>query len=98
MSEIDLFHPDFFANPYPTYTRLREEQPVYWDERAQRWFIMRYADVVAATIHPGVSGGRGTRPASSRAPRRSSGVCMGPVQGPRVRQRTGSTQQRKPIS
>ncbi|MFS8068173.1 MAG: cytochrome P450 [Byssovorax sp.] len=58
MSEIDLFHPDFFANPYPTYTRLRDEQPVYWDERAQRWFIMRYADVVAATIHPGVSAAR----------------------------------------
>lgn len=58
MSDIDLFHPDFFANPYPTYARLREERPIHWDERAQRWLVTRYADVVAATIHPGVSAAR----------------------------------------
>lgn len=58
MSEIDLFHPDFFADPYPTYARLREERPIHWDERAQRWLITRYADVVAVTIHPGVSAAR----------------------------------------
>jgi hypothetical protein len=55
MSDINLFDPDFYANPYPTYTRLRAERPVYWDERARRWFITRYADVAAATSHPGIS-------------------------------------------
>ncbi len=55
MSETNLFDPDFFANPYPTYARLRAERPVHWDERAKRWFITRYADVAAATGHPGIS-------------------------------------------
>src|SRR6185312_9274202 len=58
MSEIDLFHADFYADPYPTYARLRAEKPVYWDERARRWLITRYADVVAATTHPGISAAR----------------------------------------
>lgn len=55
MSEINLFSADFYANPYPTYARLRAERPVYWDERARRWFVTRYADVAAATSHPGIS-------------------------------------------
>ena len=55
MSETNLFDPDFFANPYPTYARLRAERPVHWEESAKRWFISRYADVAAATGHPGIS-------------------------------------------
>lgn len=58
MSDIHLFDPDFYADPYPTYARLRAERPVYWDDRARRWFISRYADVAAATSHPGVSAAR----------------------------------------
>jgi cytochrome P450 len=39
--EIDL-------DPYPTYRRLRDEAPVYYNERHGFWGISRYADVDAA--------------------------------------------------
>ncbi len=39
--EIDL-------DPYPTYRRLRDEAPVYFNERHNFWGISRYADVDAA--------------------------------------------------
>lgn len=55
MNDIAIGSPAFFENPYPTYAKLRESSPVHWDERAKRWFITRYDDVVAATSHPGIS-------------------------------------------
>jgi cytochrome P450 len=39
--EIDL-------DPYPTYRRLRDESPVYFNERHNFWGVSRYADVDAA--------------------------------------------------
>src|SRR5271166_730203 len=35
-------------DPYPTYRRLRDEAPVYYNERHNFWGISRYADVDAA--------------------------------------------------
>jgi cytochrome P450 len=32
-------------DPYPMYARLRDAEPVCWDESVQAWFITRYADV-----------------------------------------------------
>lgn len=55
MNDINLGSPEFFANPYPTYAKLRESSPIHWDERMKRWFITRYDDVLAATSHPGLS-------------------------------------------
>lgn len=78
MSAIDLFHPDFYSNPYPTYARLREESPVHWDDRAKRWFISRYADVAAMTNHPGISVAR--VPPTARLEAMGLGV-MDPVYG-----------------
>jgi len=43
--EIDL-------DPYPTYRRLRDEAPVYYNERHDFWGISRYADVDAALREP----------------------------------------------
>ena len=36
------------ADPYPTYRRLRDEAPVYYNERHDFWGLSRYADVDAA--------------------------------------------------
>jgi cytochrome P450 len=36
------------ADPYPVYRRLREEAPVYHNERRGFWGLSRFADVVAA--------------------------------------------------
>ena len=40
--------PTYAANPYELYRRLREADPVYWDERANSWVLTRYADVAPA--------------------------------------------------
>lgn len=44
-TNLDLFDPGYLANPYPTLKRLREEQPVVWDDMVKGWVVTRYADV-----------------------------------------------------
>jgi len=34
---------EFFANPYPTFARLREEAPCLWSEKGDYWLVSRYA-------------------------------------------------------
>jgi cytochrome P450 len=36
------------ADPYPTYTRLREEAPIYYNERYDFWALSRHTDVEKA--------------------------------------------------
>jgi cytochrome P450 len=38
------------ADPYPTYRRLREEAPIYYNERYDVWALARHADVEKALI------------------------------------------------
>ena len=33
------------ADPYPTYTRLRDEAPIYHNEHFEFWALSRHADV-----------------------------------------------------
>jgi pimeloyl-[acyl-carrier protein] synthase len=42
----------FFADPYPSYDRLRQEAPVAWSETEQAWLLTRYADVVTTVQDP----------------------------------------------
>jgi cytochrome P450 len=42
---LDLTAPEFIANPYPAYQRLRADSPVCWDEAHGHWLVSRYADV-----------------------------------------------------
>ena len=54
-NESTLSVADIFKNledPYPLYQRLREADPVYWDERAKSWVLTRYADNAAALRDP----------------------------------------------
>ena len=54
-------------NPYPTYAQLRQEQPVYYDERHDFWALSRYADVVRAARTPEVfSSAQGIGPPKRR--------------------------------
>ncbi len=39
---------DIHEDPYPTYARLRDEAPVFRNERADFWALSRHADVVEA--------------------------------------------------
>ena len=43
---------DIDIDPYPTYRRLRDEQPVYYNERHDFWAVSRYVDVDAALRDP----------------------------------------------
>jgi pimeloyl-[acyl-carrier protein] synthase len=47
--ELSLYRrlePEFHANPYPLYDRLRTEDPVHWDPYLHAWVVTRYADVL----------------------------------------------------
>ncbi|MGH2496739.1 MAG: cytochrome P450 [Ktedonobacteraceae bacterium] len=48
LSLADGLLPSNIANPYALYQRLRENDPVYWDERANSWVLTRYVEVSTA--------------------------------------------------
>jgi cytochrome P450 len=41
----DPYDQDIDADPYPTYRRLRDEVPLYYNERYDFWALSRFADV-----------------------------------------------------
>ncbi|MDC0720324.1 cytochrome P450 [Nannocystis bainbridge] len=43
--KFDILSPAFFADPYPTLARMREEEPVFWHPLLKSWVLTRYADV-----------------------------------------------------
>jgi cytochrome P450 len=45
---IDLFGPAMLRDPYATYARLREVDPVHWSPALDSWVLTRFADVSAA--------------------------------------------------
>jgi cytochrome P450 len=44
----DPYDVGIVSDPYPVYARLREEAPIYYNERYDFWAISRYADVEKA--------------------------------------------------
>jgi cytochrome P450 len=44
----DPYDIDIDADPYPTYQRLRDEAPLYYNDRLDFWGLSRFADVEAA--------------------------------------------------
>jgi cytochrome P450 len=46
--EFDPFSDEFFDDPYEVYRRLRDEAPVYHNERYGFWALSRFEDVLAA--------------------------------------------------
>jgi cytochrome P450 family 142 subfamily A polypeptide 1 len=51
--EVNLLDGRFYAgDPYPTYRRLRDEAPAYWDPVSRVWGISRYDDIVAIEKDP----------------------------------------------
>jgi pimeloyl-[acyl-carrier protein] synthase len=48
----ELLTPEFMADPYAYYHRLRAADPVYWSERLGAWMLTRYRDVTAALRDP----------------------------------------------
>ncbi|MGQ0569736.1 MAG: cytochrome P450, partial [Armatimonadota bacterium] len=50
--DLHFLSPAFFADPYPAYHRLRDEDPVHWSVSLGGWVLTRYADVVAILRDP----------------------------------------------
>lgn len=48
----DPFSPELIADPYPFYERLREEHPVYYNERMDFYVLSRYDDIYRALRKP----------------------------------------------
>ncbi len=48
---FDPYDVDINADPYPTYARLREEAPAYYNERYDFWALSRHADVEQALVN-----------------------------------------------
>jgi cytochrome P450 len=47
----DMFAPEAIADPYRFYARLRETDPIHWNDRYQLWVITRHDDVVWMIRH-----------------------------------------------
>ena len=47
----DMFTPDVIADPYGYYGRLRDEDPVHWNDTYALWVITRHDDVTWLTRH-----------------------------------------------
>lgn len=46
----DPYDIDIVTDPYPTYARLRDEAPLYYNERYDFWALSRHADVEKALL------------------------------------------------
>jgi cytochrome P450 len=47
----DPYDVDINADPYPTYRRLRDEAPIYYNDRYDVWALSRHADVDEALVN-----------------------------------------------
>ncbi|MGB9644652.1 MAG: cytochrome P450 [Stellaceae bacterium] len=47
----DMFTPDVLADPYTYYGRLRDEDPIHWNDTYALWVITRHDDVTWMTRH-----------------------------------------------
>ena len=46
----DPYDVDIYNDPYPTFRRLREEAPLYYNEQYDFYALSRHADVLAASL------------------------------------------------
>ena len=47
----DMFTPDVITDPYAYYGRLRDEDPVHWNDAYALWVVTRHDDLVWLTRH-----------------------------------------------
>ena len=52
LSLNNVYQPEYIADPYPLYQRLRETDPVFWDETLNAWVLTSYADAVVMLRDP----------------------------------------------
>jgi cytochrome P450 len=69
----DPYDIDINTDPYPTFRRLRDEAPIYYNEKYDVWALSRHADV-----ERGFSIGRRSRIAAATSSTSSNRGCSCP--------------------
>lgn len=49
---FDILDPKTHVDPWPLYTWLREEAPVYWEPVSELWVVSGYDEIVEVAQHP----------------------------------------------
>jgi cytochrome P450 len=64
--DIDVLDRSFYLDPHPQYAWIRENRPIYWDEKHELWVLSRHADVQYVSTHADLfCSGKGIRPTQS---------------------------------
>jgi cytochrome P450 len=50
--------PEFIDDPFPTYHRLQEEDPIHWSKLLDSWVMTRYDNIIAVLRDPSMSAER----------------------------------------
>ena len=45
--QYGLDSPEFLANPYPIFDRMRSNDPIFWNAESGYWILTRYADITS---------------------------------------------------
>jgi len=63
---FDVVDRGFYQDPHPSYSWIRANRPIYWDDAHQLWVLSRHADVSYVSTHPDLfCSGHGIRPTHS---------------------------------
>ncbi|MEY2475033.1 MAG: hypothetical protein QOG87_348 [Actinomycetota bacterium] len=87
MTLLDLRDPAFIADPYPTWERIRAEDPVHWSDRHRSWFLTRHADCETFFASPALTADRGkaAKGGGASAPRTTRSIGSDPPEHTAVR-------------
>ncbi|KBZ61032.1 cytochrome P450 [Mycobacterium marseillense] len=58
MSDLELLGSTMTQDPHDQWAKVRNEEPVRWDEQQKAWLLSTYADVVAGLTDPRLSSDR----------------------------------------
>ena len=50
--QFDPLAPEMLEDPYPTYRRMRDEDPAHYSKKWRTWVLSRYDDVRDALLDP----------------------------------------------
>jgi cytochrome P450 len=56
--EYDLDSPEFLANPYPVFDRMRSNDPIFWSAENSYWILTRYSDIASLIQNENLSSNR----------------------------------------
>jgi cytochrome P450 len=87
VDSFNPFVPEVLDDPYPTYHRLRADDPVHWSEKLRSWVLTRYDDIRDVFFHdPRLSSDRSKASKYQGERHEMRGLSSDPPDGVVVRQ------------